>query len=37
MAVSGHKSEKSFRRYIKADGMKKVAMIKEIWDNDPRL
>ena len=37
MAVSGHKSEKSFRRYIKADGMKKAAMIKEIWDNGPRL
>lgn len=37
MAVSGHKSEKSFRRYIKADGMKKAAMIKEIWDSGPRL
>jgi hypothetical protein len=37
MAVSGHKSEKSFRRYIKADGMKKAFMIKEIWDNGPRL
>jgi integrase len=37
MAVSGHKSAKSFRRYIKADGMKKAAMIKEIWDNGPRL
>jgi hypothetical protein len=37
MAVSGHKSEKSFRRYIKADGMKKAYMIKEIWDNGPRL
>lgn len=37
MAVSGHKSEKCFRRYIKADGMKKAFMIKEIWDNGPRL
>ena len=36
MAVSGHKSEKSFWRYIKADGMKKAAMIKEIWYNGPR-
>lgn len=37
MAISGHKSEKSFRYYIKADGMKKAAMIKETWDNGPRL
>jgi integrase len=37
MAVSGHKSEKCFRRYIKADGIKKALMIKEIWDNRPKL
>lgn len=37
MAVSGHKSEKCFRRYIKADGIKKAYMIKEIWDKRPKL
>jgi integrase len=37
MSVSGHKSERAFRRYIKADGIKKANMIKEIWDKGPRL
>ena len=37
MAISGHKTEKAFRIYIKADKMKKVSLIKEIWDNQPCL
>jgi hypothetical protein len=37
MSISGHKSEKSFRKYIKADQIKKASMIKEIWDNQPGL
>jgi len=37
MAISGHKTEKAFRIYIKADKMKKASMIKEIWDARPGL
>lgn len=37
MAISGHKTEKSFRRYVKADQLQKAFMIKEIWDNAPCL
>jgi hypothetical protein len=37
MTISGHKTEKAFRRYIKADRMKKACMIKEIWDSQPAL
>lgn len=37
MAISGHKSEKAFRKYIKADNMKRAFMIKEIWDKRPGL
>jgi integrase len=37
MAISGHKTEKAFRTYIKADKMKKASMIKKIWDNQPCL
>lgn len=37
MAISGHKTEKMFRRYIKADKMQKAEMIKKIWDNKPSL
>lgn len=37
MAISGHKTEKAFRKYIKADKMKKASMIKEIWDSRPSL
>ncbi|QEC69264.1 site-specific integrase [Panacibacter ginsenosidivorans] len=37
MTISGHKTEKTFRRYIKADRMKKACMIKEIWDSQPAL
>lgn len=37
MAISGHKSEKAFKKYIKADTIKKAAMIKELWDEQPSL
>ena len=37
MAVSGHKSETSFRKYIKADKIKKASMIKQLWDKQPGL
>jgi hypothetical protein len=32
MAISGHKTEKAFRRYIKADQIQKAYMIKRLWD-----
>jgi len=37
MAISGHKTEKAFRRYIKADQVQKAQMIKRIWDSRPGL
>ena len=37
MAISGHKTEKAFRTYIKADNIQKASMIKEIWKNRPAL
>lgn len=37
MAISGHKSEKAFRKYIKVDQIKKAFMIKKLWDNQPGL
>jgi hypothetical protein len=37
MAISGHKTEKAFRRYIKADQVQKAHMIKKLWDNRPEL
>lgn len=37
MAISGHKTEKAFRRYIKADQVQKAHMIKKLWDNRPDL
>lgn len=37
MAISGHKTEKAFRRYIKADQVQKAHMIKKIWDDRPGL
>lgn len=37
MAISGHKTEKVFRRYIKADQVQKAHMIKKLWDNRPGL
>jgi mRNA interferase HigB len=32
MAISGHKTEKAFRKYIKADNLQKAQMIKKIWE-----
>ena len=37
MAINGHKTEKAFRRYIKADQVQKAFMIKKLWDNRPDL
>lgn len=37
MAISGHKSEKAFRKYIKADHIKKAQMIKKLWEGQPGL
>lgn len=37
MTISGHKTEKAFRKYIKADKVQKAHMIKKLWDNRPGL
>jgi hypothetical protein len=37
MAISGHKTEKAFRKYIKADNLQKAQMIKKIWEGRPTL
>jgi hypothetical protein len=37
MAISGHKTEKAFKKYIKVDHIKKASMIKRLWDNLPGL
>ncbi len=37
MAISGHKTEKAFRRYIKADNLEKAKMIEKIWKDRPGL
>ena len=37
MAISGHKTEKAFRKYVKADQVQKAQMIKKLWDNRPGL
>jgi hypothetical protein len=37
MAISGHKTEKAFRKYIKADKVQKAHMIKKLWDSRPGL
>jgi hypothetical protein len=37
MTISGHKTEKAFRRYIKADKVQKANMIKKLWDSRPVL
>ncbi len=37
MAISGHKTEKAFRRYIKADQVQKAELIKKLWDDRPGL
>ena len=34
MTISGHKTEKAFRRYIKADKVQKANMIKKLWMKD---
>jgi Phage integrase family. len=37
MGISGHKTETAFRKYIKADKIKKASMIKDLWDGRPGL
>jgi integrase len=37
MAISGHKSEKAFKKYIKADTIQKASTIKKLWDEQPSL
>lgn len=37
MTISGHKTEKAFRKYIKADKVQKAHMIKKLWDSRPVL
>jgi len=37
MAISGHKTEKAFRKYIKADNLQKAQMIQKIWEGRPGL
>ena len=37
MAISGHRTEKAFRKYIKADNLQKAQMIKKIWEGRPAL
>jgi hypothetical protein len=37
MAISGHRTEKAFRKYIKADNLQKAQMIKKIWEGRPSL
>lgn len=37
MAISGHKTEKAFRKYIKADNLQKALMIKKLWEQRPGL
>jgi len=37
MTISGHKTEKAFRRHIKADKVQKAHMIKKLWDSRPGL
>jgi hypothetical protein len=37
MSISGHKTEKAFKKYIKADKMKKASMIKKLWDEQSTL
>ena len=38
MAISGHKTEKSFRTYIKASGEEHAQIMKKFWDdNDEKM
>lgn len=34
MAISGHRTEKSFRSYIKASGEEHAQIMKRIWDKN---
>lgn len=34
MAISGHKSEKSFLRYIKAEDLHHVEIVRKYWENN---
>jgi integrase len=34
MAISGHRTEKTFRKYIKADNLQKAHMIRKLWEQD---
>ena len=35
MAISGHKTEKSFRMYIKASREEHAQIMKKVWDKKP--
>jgi hypothetical protein len=35
MSIDGHK--KAFKKYIKADNVKKALLIKKLWDEQPPL
>jgi len=37
MAISSHKTEKAFRRYIKGEQVQKAYMIKKLWEKRPDL
>ena len=36
MAISGHKTEKSFRAYIKATGEEHAQIMQQFWDNNDK-
>ena len=36
MSVSGHRTEKSFRTYIKATGEEHAQIMKKHWDNNTK-
>lgn len=37
MTISGHKTEKAFKKYIKADKIKKALLIQKMWEGQPPL
>jgi hypothetical protein len=37
MSISGHKTELAFKKYIKVEQIKKAAIMKKLWDNQPGL
>lgn len=37
MSISGHKTEKAFRRYIRADKLEVAKKIQEMWQNRPGI